>query len=998
MGMEVEEDAIQDGQLYDIMARIDQEGQEDGAEKQQNQPQKKNNMVVETAFSVEDQTEVIIDQKVGGEWNGNGNGNGKEKGEIVGLRRSGRMKIVVDEEENLPCEQYKVGANEQYQPQNQCSFTWISRGEHIQGKGGCVKQRRSGSKQHVSEEPFQPCEQLEEGIKEKGHQRKQYNVVWIGRGVRKLEGAGKYLPESDEEVIELEDYVGEDAVMINCDAEVDEHVEQLKLKEEKGAINMEHNRPEENQQSDTVEKQFLDKEQLMSVIDDKVLPCEQHERVDTEVAEKLQLKHQRCNEVLPETLQVDDEVKEGQYLLMARSDEQEVGVIKEWIGKQKQGEGESMEQIGSQLQQNHLSGEQVDLQKQSKEENDCNFYTQGPPQRGSMEQDLLQKQDHRSGDEQNSVMMQCEVQVKDASVEKQHDDTVEEQIRPEEQPKKGTEEEQQNGGGTEQKMLEIQVQKVGKPLQDEEIKKGRVLTDEERDALVIQYEVQAGVENVEKTEAEEQHDCLTEEQVDTKEQSKEHDDVTEEPIHLQEKCIERTEEEIQSCGPDLLKNGEAESAEEQPQQEEQQTEVNQKEIGLVMDSEVQQDLRMNHGETEVGRAYVIQNESEERPNVAENHVLPQEHCMGGNKFQLHKQQQRDVMKQVHIEGEVEVAEDEHPEEQLNKVKEKDIVLMHGVSNCLQDLVMTQTEAEVEGDNEEHNKSEVYQGPLEKRETVTSQGQPQQEGQHKKLLQEESELMNNLTAVEQDFMMIESGSQLERTSADMIGSGSQLEMTSVEHNGVQEDDTVVGQVQPQKEVMEGTKEGQKGENEAGFEKNQSEECEDDVKVQRYQPQEQCVERTEERSQPCIQQTEASEKDAGQEENNAASNENVASSSSIIEVSGAFPCKSLGVAKVNLPDHKHQGEQRRPLRQGLRSSCKKEEATTKAKNQLERATPVRRSLRPRKTTSEATVVIENGPNRSKEQLKHSRRARPSKRKPGIAEAEQASKSQKTRRTDL
>lgn len=832
MGMEVEEDAIQDGELYDVLAKVDQKGQEDGAEKQTNQPQKKNNADVETAFSVEDQTKVIIDQKVGAKWNGNV----KEKGENVGLRRSGRMKIVVDEEENLQCEQYKVGANEQYQPQKQYNVTWIGRGEHIQGKGECVKQKQSGSKQHVSKEPFQSCEQHEEGINGQGHQRKQYNVMWIGRGVRKLKGAGKNLleAESDEEVTELEDYVGEDAVMINCDAEVDEHVEQLKPKEEKGAINVEHNRPEENQQSGIVEKHFLDKEQLMSVTDDKILPCEQHEREDTEaeleVAEKLQLKHQLCNEVLPETLQVDE------------------------------------------------------------------------------------------------------------------------------------------------------VQMVGKALQDEEI----LLIDEERDALMIQYEVEARVETVEKTEPEEQQDCLTEEQVDTKEQSKEHDDATEEPIYPQELCIERTEEEIQSCGPDWLKNGEAESPEDQPQQEEQQTEVNQKEIGLTMDTEVQQDLRMNQGETQVGREYVIQNESEERQHVAEKHVQPREHSMGGNKFQLHEQQQRDVMEQDHLEGEVEIAEDEHRQEQLNNVKEKDIGLMHGVSNCLQYLVMTQTEAEVEGDSEEPKKSEVYQDQLEKRETVTSQVQPQQEGQHKKVLQEESELMNNLTSVKQDFMMIESGSQLERTS--------------VEHNEVQEDDTAVGQVQPQKQLMEGTKEGQKDENEAGFEKNQSEESENGVMVQRDQPKEQRVERIEEQSQPCIQQNEASEKDACQEKNNAASNENLASSSSTIEVSGAFLCKSLGVAKANLPDHKHQDEQRRPLRQGLRSSCKKEEATTKAKNQLERATPVRRSLRPRKTISEATVVTENGPDRSKEQLKHSGRARPSKRKPGIAEADQASKSQKTRKTDL
>ncbi|KAM0057838.1 hypothetical protein Hdeb2414_s0005g00163151 [Helianthus debilis subsp. tardiflorus] len=73
-------------------------------------------------------------------------------------------------------------------------------------------------------------------------------------------------------------------------------------------------------------------------------------------------------------------------------------------------------------------------------------------------------------------------------------------------------------------------------------------------------------------ESDNQIDHLTKE---TKAQSTDlHDVVVEEAVHPQEQCVEKTEESLQSCEQDQSKNVAAESAE----QEEQQTEVNQKEI------------------------------------------------------------------------------------------------------------------------------------------------------------------------------------------------------------------------------------------------------------------------------------------------------------------------------------------------------------------------------------------------------------------------------------
>ncbi|KAI7750846.1 hypothetical protein M8C21_003043 [Ambrosia artemisiifolia] len=142
------------------------------------------------------------------------------------------------------------------------------------------------------------------------------------------------------------------------------------------------------------------------------------------------------------------------------------------------------------------------------------------------------------------------------------------------------------------------------------------------------------------------------------------------------------------------------------------------------------------------------------------------------------------------------------------------------------------------------------------------------------------------------------------------------------------------------------------------------------------QEPFVEITEQHNQPCIQQTETSEKDSLQEKTNPVrKEENTTSSGSTSEGS------------------------RRPLRQGLRSSSKKEDAVPKSnsKKQLELVTPVRRSLRSNTTISEPAVVTEVL-DQSKELVANSGRTRSSKRKTKIAEAEQVSNTRKTRRTGL
>ncbi|KAI7750844.1 hypothetical protein M8C21_003041 [Ambrosia artemisiifolia] len=143
------------------------------------------------------------------------------------------------------------------------------------------------------------------------------------------------------------------------------------------------------------------------------------------------------------------------------------------------------------------------------------------------------------------------------------------------------------------------------------------------------------------------------------------------------------------------------------------------------------------------------------------------------------------------------------------------------------------------------------------------------------------------------------------------------------------------------------------------------------------QEPFVEITEQHNQPCIQQTETSEKDSLQEKTNPVrKEENTTSSGSTSEGS------------------------RRPLRQGLRSSSKKEDAVPKSnsKKQLELVTPVRRSLRSNTTISEPAVVTEVLDHSKEEQVTLSGRTRSSKRKTKIAEAEQVSNTRKTRRTGL
>ncbi|XP_076895454.1 uncharacterized protein LOC143548078 [Bidens hawaiensis] len=92
--------------------------------------------------------------------------------------------------------------------------------------------------------------------------------------------------------------------------------------------------------------------------------------------------------------------------------------------------------------------------------------------------------------------------------------------------------------------------------------------------------------------------------------------------------------------------------------------------------------------------------------------------------------------------------------------------------------------------------------------------------------------------------------------------------------------------------------------------------------------------------------------------------------------------------------------RRTRQGLRSGSKKEDAdaSSHSKTPRELVTPVRRSLRSNKTSSEPAVISEAPENSKEQEVTYSGRTRASKRKPGTAEAEQVSSTQKTRRTGL
>ncbi|KAK1423133.1 hypothetical protein QVD17_18428 [Tagetes erecta] len=120
----------------------------------------------------------------------------------------------------------------------------------------------------ISEEKSLSCEQ---NNTRQNQPQKKYNVTWIGRRAQKqkVEVEGDNLNEqSDDEVIALEGGVS--------NAKVDECVERFDQKEENGAMDIEHDRQEENKPSDIIEGQVLgegrttDNEKLNELSDDEV--------------------------------------------------------------------------------------------------------------------------------------------------------------------------------------------------------------------------------------------------------------------------------------------------------------------------------------------------------------------------------------------------------------------------------------------------------------------------------------------------------------------------------------------------------------------------------------------------------------------------------------------------------------------------------------------------------------------------------------------------------
>nr|XP_043638691.1 titin homolog isoform X2 [Erigeron canadensis] len=795
--------------------------------------------------------------------------------------------------------------------QNVCG----KRNEDVKYKGESVGVRRSGRRKHdVCNEKSLPCEQAKKGTKEQGQKRKHYNVVWIGRRVRKLTEFERDLleDESGDEVTGIEDNAAreKDVEMIGSDTEI---VEQYEQKEAKTAINVKQTWPIKNQKSDIIKKQNdMSGEQVESQRQSK---DETHKRFhvqgqqQNESTEQDQLLNQevqtadgqdsvtmQCeerlivagvgnlnNDTVTEPIHLEEQHENGYKL----EENQEVQTIFEQDVQMMQCEAQAniagvgnlnIDTVTKQIRPEERHKKDNSLEKENQEDqslveqdvvmmqceaqiigagegnlnddtvteeiqaDERNKKVNKPEEENQKDQTLVEQnavmmqceahavvagvgnlnddtareeirlnecrkkgnkleeenQENETLVEQDVLMMQSEAQAIVADVGNLNDDTITEQIRPEERCKKGNnlEEANQDQSPVEQDvvMMQCEAQTIGAGAGnlnddtaaeeirlDERHKKGNKLEEEnqedqtlvEQDAVMMQCEAHAIVAGVgklnddtvkEEIQPEEQHRNGNKVEKEIIEQDvvmmkcevpsivgveKQHDDTVKEQIwseepnkgnkseelnHSREQCTERNRGPLRSCGQDRLQNEEAKSAEERTQQGE-RTEGNQTENVPVTGTEVQQDQEMHQSETQARQTCVTENVSEEQQLASEKHLQPQDQCTEENKSQQHEQQ-GNVVGQVQLQGEVKVAEDELQQEQPHNVEEKDNGPVHDVSTGQQDFVITQTGSEVEGDSEECKTSEVHQDQIGMQETLASDLRPQHEGLDNAVLQEE----------------------------------------------------------------------------------------------------------------------------------------------------------------------------------------------------------------------------------------------------------------------
>ncbi|KAM0055783.1 putative linker histone H1/H5, domain H15, winged helix-like DNA-binding domain superfamily [Helianthus debilis subsp. tardiflorus] len=461
-------------------------------------------------------------------------------------------------------------------------------------------------------------------------------------------------------------------------------------------------------------------------------------------------------------------------------------------------------------------------------------------------------------------------------------------------------------------------------------------------------------ECVEKTEeSDEQVDRLTKEQVETKAQSADlhedddddddDDDVTEEPIHPQEQWVEKAEESDKQ--PDRVTE-EQEEAKAQSAYLHNDDDVTEEPIHpqeqcveKTVESDTQLD-RLTEGQVEAK----AQSADMHDDDVTEEPIHPKEQC-------VEKTVESDTQLDRLTEGQVEAKAQSADMHDDDDVTEEPI---HPQEQCVEKTVESDTqldrltEGQVEAKAQSadmHDDDDVTEEPIHPQEQYVEKAE-------------------------------ESDNQIDHLTKE----------TKAQSTDLHDDDDVIEEaVHPQEQCVEKTEESlQSCEQDqpknvaaksAEQEEQQTEVNQKEIESADVQ-QEPFVEMIEQKNESCIHQTETSEKDSSEENNNPVrKEENTTSSGSTSEGS------------------------RRTLRQGLRSSSKKEDAAPKSgsKKQPELVTPVRRSLRSSKTISEAAVVTEVA-DHSKEQVTHLGRTRSSKRKTEIAEAEQVSNTRKTRRTGL
>ncbi|XP_071695408.1 uncharacterized protein [Rutidosis leptorrhynchoides] len=554
----------------------------------------------------------------------------------------------------------------------------------VNQKGDSRGVRRLRKRKYSDEENIK-CEQIEGGTKEQERKRKRHNVVWIGRRVRKFNENRIDLSEDESEddvTDELEEYVDnvKDDVLekqndivgelkVVTDVEVNEPIEnkledifekQNDVGEElKVVTDVEHNQLVEKQHEDITEEQ-KDIGGELKVVDD----VEHNQPVEKQESDILE-KHNDVGEERKVATDVErNQPIENEHLMTIiekECDNREELIVAADVERNPHVENQQQSDIFE--KQNDLDVEQADLEKQNKIEK-------------STEQDQQQKHEIQTVDVQDSVMILCEAQTIVADVGKQDDDDVKEQICHEEHPEKGNEQdesvpqqeqcvENREAELTEEQHTEVNQKEIVLPI-DTEV--DNLQMHEQQTSDVIEHVQVEGDTKVSEGECQQeqlnQQDSMMS-QTESEVKGNKHEDS----VSQQELCFENREAELP---------------------EEQQTEVNQNEIVLTIDTEVQQNLETND-------ATACIDVSKEQPIASNEHVQPQHDCTEVDKLQMHEQQTSDVIEQVQL-GDTKVSEDQ------------------------QDSMMSQTESEVETDNKEHENQELHQDQIKKQETVTSEVQ------------------------------------------------------------------------------------------------------------------------------------------------------------------------------------------------------------------------------------------------------------------------------------